>query len=95
MSDWLNAAREVHQAGGRLAVSRMWSAPEALHQARKLGVIEWGHQGGRARHWAVLTPRGRDLVEGRVQKVDARRGAPWRATWLMALPRANEIRLGG
>lgn len=92
MSAWLLATREVHEAGGRALVREMWSPLKAIQRARDKGLLEPGVR-GRADHWAVLTPLGRAVCEGRVSKVDARLGRAWQATWLAALPEG--VRLTG
>ncbi len=95
MSAWLLAAREVYQAGGSVPVAKLTCPLAALYEARRNGVIEkaGGPCGSRRVPPATLTPLGQAVCEGRVQKVDVRLGHRWRATWLAALPRANEVRL--
>jgi hypothetical protein len=84
MSGWLLAVREVYQAGGVVPAGKLTCALHDINDARR----------GRHRNLPVtITPLGVALCEGRVQKVDARLGRRWQATWLAALPRANEVRL--
>jgi len=105
MSAWLEAVREVYKAGGRMPVRHMGSGNNALDEARKIHLIEPGKMGGPSNsHYAVLTQKGRDLMEGRLvayvpkyRNVNGGR-APgthrrWAATWLASLPRANEVRI--
>ncbi len=106
MSAWLEAAKEVHTAGGVMPVKAMWSMPEAVRQARRYGLLEpaSGRGGNMRRHTAVLSKLGRDVIEGRaefhVPYTPTTNGgrAPGttlrpRATWLASLPRGNEVRL--
>ncbi len=108
MSAWLNIVRQVYQAGGRMPVARVYDAPSAITEARRLGLLEPGVRGqGRRPHTLALTQRGVDLMEGRVAPrvlpysvaFNAGRlpgtGRKWCPTWLAALPRANEVRLTG
>ena len=103
MSDWLEATREVYKAGGVITPRRMYQPLAAITRARERGLLEPGKMGGR--QFAVrITQRGIDLIEGRLTLrvpyvASGRHGrAPGSgkrlvATWLMALPRTNEVRL--
>ena len=104
MSDWLEATREVYNAGGELLPRHALQPCEAFTRARHLGFIEPAKLGGKPKP-AKITQRGIDLIEGRITMrtpyVPAVNGgrAPGThrrmvATWLMALPRTNEVRLG-
>lgn len=97
MSAWRLVVQELHVAGGSKRVGRMHAPAAALEIARQMGLVARPGVRGRAA-WtvpALLTPFGVDFAEGRVQKVDNRLGRRWQATWLAALPRANEVRLTG
>jgi hypothetical protein len=94
MSGWLLAVREVYQAGGAVPAGKLTCALHDINDARRWGALEKPGRRGRHRNLPVtITPLGVALCEGRVQKVDARLGRRWQATWLAALPRANEVRL--
>lgn len=97
MSAWRLLLRELHDAGGSKPVRTLWAPLPALEAARTLGLV--ARAGGPAASSkappARLTPRGWDVAEGRLQKIDARLGRRWQATWLAALPRENEVRLTG
>ena len=103
MSDWLEATREVYSAGGQIMTRKMYQPLAAITRARERGLLEPGKVGGR--EFAVrITQRGIDLIEGRLtlrvpyvprQGAGRAPGTHRRlvATWLMALPRTNEVRL--
>jgi len=103
MSDWLEATREVYNAGGHIMARRMYQPLAAITRARERGLLEPGKIGGR--QFAVrITQRGIDLIEGRLtlrvpyvprQGAGRAPGTHRRlvATWLMALPRTNEVRI--
>ena len=103
MSDWLEAIRDVYNAGGELMPCKALQPHEAFYRARILGFLEPGGMGGPPKP-AKITQRGIDLIEGRVtmRTPFVPSGGKGRAqgthrrlvaTWLMALPRTNEVRL--
>lgn len=103
MSDWLEATREVYAAGGELMPHKATQTHEAYYRARRLGFLAPIERGGTPKP-AKITQRGIDLVEGRLTMrtpyvpTNGKGRAPnthqrMVATWLMALPRTNEVRL--
>ena len=103
MSDWLEATREVYAAGGELPQNKATQTYEAYWRARSMGFLQPTQRGGIPQP-ARITQRGIDLIEGRltmrtpyVPAVSKGRAPNTHrrlvATWLMALPRTNEVRL--
>lgn len=107
MSEWILAAREVYEAGGRIRTVKMVSRKEARRLARLQGLLEptipskpVGED-----HCTVLTETGRDLFDGRLEFYTPSLGPGknggralgshrrLRPTWLAALPRANQVQL--
>jgi hypothetical protein len=103
MSAWLEATREVYDAGGTLSPHRASQTVDAYVVARRMGLIAPTVRGGKPKP-AVITQLGIDLIEGRVvfrvpytPRVNGGRapGTHRRlaATWLKAMPRENEVRI--
>lgn len=103
MSDWLEATREVYAAGGELMPHKATQTHEAYYRARRLGFLAPIERGGAPKP-AKITQRGIDLVENRLtmramydakNRIGRAPNSQQRmvATWLMALPRTNEVRL--
>lgn len=103
MSGWLEAVREVYSAGGKTTAGQMVAPLDDIKIARAKGFLMPGLK-GKGPHAVEITQRGIDLIEGRVTmrtpRVPSTNGgrAPGThkrmvATWLMALPRTNEVRL--
>ena len=109
MSGWKIITRKLYDAGKPMPARKIDDGYctygglfSALREARDIGMIvntlrgTNGHDGGR---WAI-TPMGIDWAEGRIEvcrphwdRGSTRAHRPV-ATWLKALPRAGEIRLG-
>ena len=92
MSEWLEATREVYKAGGRLMPCKATQPHSGYTEARRRGFIAPVNRGGTPKP-AVITQRGIDLIEGRMATIRTPRKVRLVATWLMALPRTNEVRL--
>ena len=103
MSGWVIAMQEVYKAGGTMPVCKMFSPLREIERAREKGMFKRRGRGGSV-YAVTLTQRGIDYLEGRITLAvpagqSSNKGrAPGscmkpRATWLAALPRANEIRL--
>ena len=104
MSSWRIITKALYAAGGGPVHTSAFDPPHMSYEtfwcgvdrARNLGMIEntvsgWG-VASRGR-WA-LTQTGRDWCEGRVGDEYRHKRLTICATWLKALPRAGEIRLG-
>lgn len=105
MSAWKIATRRLYDMGGGPLHSPRFVGelnPEAACHAKAHGMMLNAGHGPRAL-W-TLTQLGRDWCEGRIvvaiiERQTGRKGWPKgarlkaRATWLMSLPRAGEIRL--
>lgn len=105
MSLWRIFMREIAESEEGWLPTPYARSETNFDSAVRMGFLRAEHpgQGGRRPIKWHLTQRGRDYLEGRVdiaitQTIRAD-GVPWRgkmvpaATWLQALPRANEIRL--
>ena len=103
MSGWLIALREVYDAGGQTTAADMVAKLDDITSARIKGFLTPGHKGA-GPHLVQITQRGIDLIEGRLTlrtlyDAKKRNGRPPDShrrvvcTWLMALPRTNEVRL--
>ena len=98
MSAWRIALQELHELGGK-APARKFGLYHSRFRLRAMGLADFEYSDGET-VWA-LTQLGRDVADGRVIRYIAEcrkeghgRGPDaWRATWLRALPRANEIQL--
>lgn len=103
MSGWLEAVREVYAAGGKTTAGAMVCNLADITIARSKGFLMPGKKGP-APHLVEITPMGAALVENRITlrtpyvPSGCKGRAPGThrrmvATWLSALPRANEVRL--
>lgn len=109
MSGWRVVVRQLHEAGRPLRSFDLLvdNAGYALAHAARLGLVKspgrWCYRVDTDEYgvWE-LTPLGVDFAEGRVVRLlRQRRHRPtdrnfivrFQATWLAALPRANEVRL--
>ena len=98
---WRAALRRLYTFGGVAGVSLVGNRRE-IDELRTLGLatnrfepvrkIEQLRRAMPREYICRITPLGRDVFEGRVQRVCARPGGGhWEATWLRALPRPEEI----
>jgi hypothetical protein len=105
MSGWRVAVREVYAAGGKALPSELYCSLQDIERARAKGAIKpaGGPCGSRIPP-VELTRLGRDMCEERAAvaipyKPSSTGGRAhgsrlqWRAAWLAALPRANEVRV--
>lgn len=103
MSGWFLALREVYDAGGKTRSGDMLAKLDDITIARSKGLLMPSKRGF-GPHAVEITQRGADLIEGRLALIapyvpsDTGGRAPNSArrlvaTWLMAMPRTNQVRL--
>jgi hypothetical protein len=107
MSAWRITLRELHEAGGAMCSRKMMHGTvAALQYLRYWGLVTGPGRGGwREEQIYRLTPLGRKVAQGKavpmsLPRTRERDGSynhqhdrKFVATWLAALPDANEIRL--
>ena len=101
MSGWKLVTRELYAAGRPMKRVEFDHGADGadpykvLRDARRMGLVRSIRQSKFQWVWEI-TPEGRAWVEGRAELAPQRRDGkprPLVATWLMALPTNNEVRL--